>query len=183
MQLPELCMLTVRRMLLRSLEGRGRGKICGSQCRVSFCHVLQKVQTSNMQRRKKPHSILPAPHKTAYLSTFLSRLTFGQTSKSAAFTFASVALLDDAPQLRENAQRTMFNNENIKLKSASNCRIPYESRAVVTEGGFHVRGFLEVVDKAEAQFGADDAGPHEISRDLLSAHLAFPEQSNTTNIK
>lgn len=67
-----------------------------------------------------------------------------------------------------------------KPPSLGFCVVTYKSRAVVTEGGFHVSGFLEVVDKAKAQFGADDAGPHEIGRDLLSAHEAFPGQPQPT---
>lgn len=52
----------------------------------------------------------------------------------------------------------------------------YKSWAVITEGGFHVSGLLEVVDKTKTQFGADDTGPHEIGCDLLSADEAFPKQ-------
>lgn len=52
----------------------------------------------------------------------------------------------------------------------------YESWAVVTEGGLHVSGLLEIVDKTQAQFGADDAGTHEIRCDLLSADKALPVQ-------
>lgn len=59
---------------------------------------------------------------------------------------------------------------------------PYKSWAVVTKGGFHVSGLLEVVDKAKAQLGADDTGPHKISCDLLSADLAFPEKNHNTYI-
>lgn len=45
----------------------------------------------------------------------------------------------------------------------------YKSRAIITEGGPHVCGLLEVVGEAQTKFGTDDAGPHEIGRDLLSA--------------
>ncbi len=56
------------------------------------------------------------------------------------------------------------------------CVATYKSWAVVTEGGFHVSGLCEVVDKPETQFGADDTGPHEIRCDLLSADEALPGQ-------
>lgn len=56
------------------------------------------------------------------------------------------------------------------------CVVTYKSWAVVTEGGFHVCGLLEIMDKAQTQFGADDTGPHEIGCDLLSANKAFPKQ-------
>lgn len=59
--------------------------------------------------------------------------------------------------------------------------LTYKSWAVVTEGGFHVSGLLEVVDKPKPQFGADDTGPHEIGCDLLSADEAFPEQPQHTH--
>lgn len=50
----------------------------------------------------------------------------------------------------------------------------HKSGAVVAESGFHVSGFLEIVDKPESQSGADDTGPHEIGRDLLPAHETLP---------
>lgn len=56
------------------------------------------------------------------------------------------------------------------------CVRTYKSWAVVTEGGFHVSCLLEVVDKTETQFGADDTGSHEIGCDLLSADEALPGQ-------
>lgn len=58
----------------------------------------------------------------------------------------------------------------------------YESGAVVTEGGLHVGGLLEVVDKAQAQFGADDAGAHEIRRDLVPADEALPGHGGDTGV-
>lgn len=56
------------------------------------------------------------------------------------------------------------------------CAGTYKSWAVVTEGGFHVSCLLEVVDKTKTQFGADDTGPHEVGRDLLSADEALSGQ-------
>lgn len=54
------------------------------------------------------------------------------------------------------------------------CVGTHEARAVVAEGGLHVSGLLEIVDKTEAQLGADDAGAHEVGGDLLSADEALP---------
>lgn len=59
------------------------------------------------------------------------------------------------------------------------CVFTYKSRAVVAEGGFHVCGLLEVVDKPETQFGADDTGTHEIGCDLISVDKALPGHANT----
>lgn len=54
------------------------------------------------------------------------------------------------------------------------CVGTHKARAVVAEGGLHVSGLLEIVDKTEAQLGADDAGAHEVGGDLLSADEALP---------
>lgn len=62
------------------------------------------------------------------------------------------------------------------INACSTCAATYKSWAVVTEGGFHVSGLLEVVDKAKTQFGADDTCPHEIGCDLLSADEALSAQ-------
>lgn len=126
---------------------------------------------------------------------------------SAIITFASVALLDDAPQLwwrmcerKKKKEKTIKNKSKLKTESGKSsgrsrqllsghkvrcfimwhlfdfCVGTYKSWAVVTEGGLHVSGLLEVVDKTQAQFGADDAGTHEIGCDLLSADKALPVQ-------
>lgn len=50
----------------------------------------------------------------------------------------------------------------------------YKSWAVVTKGGFHVCGLLEVMDKTQTQFGTDDTGPHKIGCDLFSADKTLP---------
>lgn len=54
----------------------------------------------------------------------------------------------------------------------------YESCAVVTESGLHVGGLLEIMDETETQFGTDDAGPHEVGRDLIPADKALPEKTD-----
>lgn len=58
--------------------------------------------------------------------------------------------------------------------------LTYKSRAVITERGFHVSGFLEVVDKTKAQFGADYTGTHEIGCDLLPADEALSRKQKHT---
>lgn len=70
----------------------------------------------------------------------------------------------------------MFGEINRAVNALFICMFTYKPWAVVTEGGFHVSGLLEVVNKSKTQFGADDTCPHEVSCDLLSAHEAFPEQ-------
>lgn len=77
---------------------------------------------------------------------------------------------------RDIAVKLSFLNFIIHLHPWA-CVVTYKSWAVVTEGGFHVSGLLEVVDKAKAQFGADDTCPHEIGCDLLSADEALPGQT------
>ena len=57
----------------------------------------------------------------------------------------------------------------------------YKSGAVVTEGGLHVGGLLEVVDEPQPQLGADDTCPHKVCRDLLSANEALPGSTHNTD--
>lgn len=56
--------------------------------------------------------------------------------------------------------------------------LTYKAWAVVAEGGLHVRVLLEVVDEPKPQFGADDTGPHEIGRDLISTDEALPAHTH-----
>lgn len=55
--------------------------------------------------------------------------------------------------------------------------LTYKSRAVVAKSGLHVSGFLKVMNKAQAKFGADDTGSHEISCDLISVDKSFSVQT------